>query len=461
MGNLLERFIVNRSPVFNFIFHIVLGIISTFSPYFLIIWFYLLILSSIGHAYSQLQINNHISFIHLIVYIVSFEILARMTKTYPFIPYELSKYLLFIFLLIGISFKSRSFRFGWVLFILLIPSLFFDLSTQVKGYEIYSFNLLGPLNLSLVIIYFSKHKINLINFKNLLLLLLYPLVSVLSFAFYKTPDFDDFNFKLSSNFATSGGFGSNQVSTVLGLGFLILFVFLILKWKLSKYYFFELLLSVGFLFQGLITFSRGGMLGAFISIILILFSFIFSLNKIRVRISKFYILLFVITLFGSVFYANTISDGLLFKRYQGETEGTLGGYRDKDINVATSNRFDIFLGDIELWKENPIFGVGIGASRYLRPIVNDVIAHVELSRLLAEHGLFGLLYFILILFIPPYIIFSNKSSDYKYISFAFFILAIFTTFHAAMRTYVTPLLIGISVLYIRNTKTLITKKTNI
>ena len=214
MGNLLEGFIIKRSPVFNFIFHIILGIISTFSPYFLIIWFYSLILFSIGYAYRQLQINRHTSFIHLIVYIVSFEILARMTKTYPFIPYELSKYLLFIFLLIGILFKSSSFRFGWVLFFLLIPSLFFDLSTQVKGYEIYSFNLLGPLNLSLIIIYFSKHQINLINFKKLLLLLLYPLVSVLSFAFYKTPDFDDFNFKLSSNFATSGGFGPNQVATV-------------------------------------------------------------------------------------------------------------------------------------------------------------------------------------------------------------------------------------------------------
>ena len=75
-----------------------------------------------------------------------------------------------------------------------------------------------------------------------------------------------------------------------------------------------------------------------------------------------------------------------------------------------------------------------------------MIAHVELSRLLAEHGLLGLLYFILLVVVPWSTIRRVRAPMLRGIQLALFFLALYTTFHAAMRTYVTPLLTGISMM---------------
>jgi O-antigen ligase len=140
-------------------------------------------------------------------------------------------------------------------------------------------------------------------------------------------------------------------------------------------------------------------------------------------------------------------------RYKGETAGTIAGSKELDINTFTTNRYQIFLGDVELWRENFLLGVGAGASKELRPTTEEVptAAHVELSRLLAEHGLFGLFFFLTILVFPFLIISQNKDSLNKAILIAFFIIGLYTSFHAAMRTYVTPLFISMSLLTIRET----------
>ena len=137
---------------------------------------------------------------------------------------------------------------------------------------------------------------------------------------------------------------------------------------------------------------------------------------------------------------------MITNRYKGETEGTLAGNKDQTINNITSNRYDIFLGDYYLWQENPIFGVGIGASQHLRTKVEEVIAHVELSRLMAEHGVLGILYFILLIVIGAKIVTKHKRNKFlnAYFLSSLFFIALFTTFHAATRTFISPLLIGLS-----------------
>jgi O-antigen ligase len=147
-------------------------------------------------------------------------------------------------------------------------------------------------------------------------------------------------------------------------------------------------------------------------------------------------------------YANKVTGGLLSKRYQGETPGTLAGRKEKTLNVFTSNRLQIFKDDLKLWKEHPILGVGVGASRYLRDESKDFLSHIEISRLLSEHGAMGLLY-VLILFKLGWDIFKyQKGMVYGAILISFYIIALFTTFHSAMRTYVSPLLFGLSFLTI-------------
>ncbi len=142
--------------------------------------------------------------------------------------------------------------------------------------------------------------------------------------------------------------------------------------------------------------------------------------------------------------ANSITGGMLLLRYKGETQGTLAGSADKNLNKITTNRSDIFLEDVKLFTEYPTMGVGVGASTFLRDDYKGYAPHVELSRLLAEHGMLGLIIFILFLIV--FILNRNAAPDHisKGILVACFLIGFLATFHSATRTYITPLLMGVS-----------------
>lgn len=432
------------------IFHLALGFVSIFSPYVLILWFYVVLLSSMGYIFKGPVAGRRLYIACLMTYLASFELLARMARTSPVIPYELSKYLLFVLLWLGIVQSSAKARAGWWMLFLLLPALFIDMSGKVTGYQPLVFNILGPVNTALAIIFFSRLSLRQHSFRSVLLLLLYPPVAVLAYTYFKMPDYDEIQFSLSANFATAGGFGSNQVSTVLGLGTFLVFVFWINRWFLTGYRPADLFLLFGFVFQGLLTFSRGGMIGVVLAVSAVLLvlwrASPYYRRKFQLPSVYKYLLPGILLSIGVFFIVNRITGGLLGLRYQGETAGTFGGYRTKTLNVVTSNRYDILLGDLALWAENPILGVGVGASRHIRETVSGVVAHVEFSRLLAEHGLLGLIYFLLLLTVPLAAMRRTRDPALRGIQLALFILALFTTFHAAMRTYVTTLLTGISVL---------------
>jgi O-antigen ligase len=172
--------------------------------------------------------------------------------------------------------------------------------------------------------------------------------------------------------------------------------------------------------------------------------------KNNLKIVK-YVVLFSIVGYLVFSIADGITGGMITNRYKGETIGTLSGTKDQTFNNITSNRYDIFMGDLELWAQNPVLGVGVGASKYMRSKVNEVIAHVELSRLMAEHGILGGVYFLFLITLGIDVI--KKNSRLKILNGYFltglFVVALFTTFHAATRTFISPLLFGISILTIK------------
>jgi hypothetical protein len=65
---------------------------------------------------------------------------------------------------------------------------------------------------------------------------------------------------LGSNFATSGGYGPNQVSTALGLGVFVLLYHFLTRQRLFQIKFVDEALLLFFVFRGLLTFSRGGVM---------------------------------------------------------------------------------------------------------------------------------------------------------------------------------------------------------
>jgi O-antigen ligase len=140
-----------------------------------------------------------------------------------------------------------------------------------------------------------------------------------------------------------------------------------------------------------------------------------------------------------------ITGGNLSLRYQGETAGTAGGYRDKDLSVLTSRRSSLVEAEFEIFANNPIFGVGPGAGYDEREKYEGVriASHTEVTRLLAEHGVFGLIVAVIFLFYPVVRIRRIKVPITKYYSIAFFGIAVLTSMHSAMRTTITPLFWGL------------------
>ena len=213
----------------------------------------------------------------------------------------------------------------------------------------------------------------------------------------------------------------------------------------------DLFIGTGFFAQGLLTFSRGGILVALISVLLFLF---FNANRITPQFI-FVSITGIIILFFTFTYIDNLTGGNLTLRYQGETEGTYKYGAEKNLNKLTSGRALIFEEDLKLWFSHPIFGVGIGASRYLRGgDLEDraVSSHIEFSRLLAEHGFFGLVFFIFLINLGFQLWRNKKIESWRLILFLIYLIGLLTSFHSAMRTFVTPLLIALSSIGMYNVK---------
>lgn len=438
-----------KKPLQWFLFHVALGIASAVSPFPLIIYFYAFLFFSGSLLFKNQKFDLPLSYV--IVYLTSFELLARMAGTSPFIPYELGKYLLMALLLLGIFRGSNKGVIGFILVLLLVPALFYDLSGYVTEKDI-RFNLLGSFNIGLAIWYFYKQRFSEAGLKKILTLLALPLISVLAFSLIKTPDLDSIEFTLGANFDTTGGFGSNQVSTAFGIGMMIGFFMWLFRIPLTGIRWFDLMFVLLFTFQGLLSFSRGGMIGGFLGISIIIFYLIRISPSVSSLVlptnAKKYFIPLLLFLALSFIVANNVTDGQLLLRYQGETAGTLAGSKEKTINTITTNRYEIFFSDIDLVSEYGLFGVGAGASKYLRNLDQGFLSHVEMSRLIAEHGVLGIMFCLFVLLVFVILIRSSNKNIYKGLLLAFLTVGWYTSFHAATRTYVTPLFMGLSVIAI-------------
>ena len=175
-----------------------------------------------------------------------------------------------------------------------------------------------------------------------------------------------------------------------------------------------------------------------------------SISNVEIKLIKslnpFYYFLIAITILIAAFgIIQIISSGNIVLRYLGETEGTLTGEKIKTINTVTTGRFNIFLADLNLWYEHFIFGVGAGGSKYLRGNnLSGIAPHIEISRILAEHGLFGLIFIVTLIALGIKIYKSNSGDVHRAILLSLFLIGIGSTMHSSLRTFVTPVFISLS-----------------
>jgi O-Antigen ligase len=376
------------------------------------------------------------------------EVFSRLTNA-PIVPFEIGKYFLTLpiaaLLLLNVSNPNKP-KNIWVsvtIISALVPSIVYSLFSGFFEFSSWLFNITGILQLATLTIAASKECWTINKFTNVLKILVLPIVMITLSVILKSPKFDEIDFSLTANTKASGGFGSNQVSTILGLGIAVLFLLILLKQRLFKLKIVNFIMLGLMIFRGLLTFSRGGVLVAILAVIVAVLYFL-AVRKNPSEIAMFVGGIFVCAILFVV--TNMITGNTLLLRYKGETKGTAEGTRKKDLSTLTSGRSEIANSDLRMFEENPVWGVGIGQSKVMRPKYGykEIIAHVEFSRLVAEHGIGGLIVIIVVTFFPLARIFRVQFPPAKLICIVFFILSIGTTFHAAMRTAVTPVLFSLA-----------------
>ena len=378
-------------------------------------------------------------------YITGAEVFIRMTG--GFVLYETGKYAVILFLLMGIfgsQFKQPfSYQFLLYIFLLLIGIIFTEVPAGESIRKNILFNLSGPFLLGISAIYFHQRSIKLKMLLDALFFMLLPLLSMIMYLYLRTPDLKEIVFHTAANFATSGGFGPNQVATAIGLGMFIITVFILTKYKLTGFVILDSMFLIYFSYRGLLTFSRGGILASFIT--LIVFSFFYILHKrISIGILLKYLLTAIFFVISIWLYTSNITGGMLNNRYSGKN--AIG--EKKDI---TTGRLDIIEIQLENFLSNPL-GIGVGSGKYKRLEQIEHVtgaSHNEIGRILEEHGYIGLLILIMLLTIPMFNFFRGNLLQKAFI-ISFYSIWFLTINHSAMRIALPGFIYGLSLIRIED-----------
>jgi uncharacterized membrane protein len=260
---------------------------------------------------------------------------------------------------------------------LLIPSCFLTFINNdfETARMMISSNMSGPIALFISCWYFSAIKMNWLQIRKTLIFISIPLISVAVATLFFTVTIENLTFGSESNTLTSGGFGPNQVSAMLGLGVFVCLTCLLLFNNDLKTMLYLGLGAVFFAAQSVMTFSRGGIYNAVGAALVVIVLQMRDLNK---NIKKF-LPLFAIGLLFLV---------IVFPYLDGFTGGKL---QQRFRETSTTNRTEIVESDLELFLRNPFLGVGVGEAKSAREEFygRQSSSHTEFTRLISEHGILG------------------------------------------------------------------------
>src|SRR5690606_18445089 len=210
--------------------------------------------------------------------------------------------------------------------------------------------------------------------------IVYPIISMVVYMILYTPNIQEVVTNTASNAALSGGYGPNQVATILGLGIFILFSRLLIPYKNMIVHWTMMFLMVVMVYRVLLTFSRGGVLVAVI--MCLVFIFIIYLNtclKTKAKVSvKALAIVGVALLVWS--YTLVQTGGLIVNRYA--NEDALGQEKE-DITTGRADLLDV---ELDAFMENPFFEIGVGQGKFqFREEMGMTSAsHNEISPMLSE-----------------------------------------------------------------------------
>jgi hypothetical protein len=319
----------------------------------------------------------------VVAYLTGAEVFWRMRRTD--LPWEFGKYAVVLVVLIALVRTPRP-RRSWLpiaYFALLVPSaiLTFTRLEDAEARDQLSFNLSGPLALALCTAFFHSVRFSKREFRWIFASLVGPVVSIGWTAAVILEQRDLQQWVNESNIATSGGFGPNQVSAVLGLGILAAVLWLIVGTGNTVGSGAVILITLFLFRQCVITFSRGGIYMAVGGICAAAF-YLARDQRTRARL-----LMGAGVILPIIFF-------VVWPRLESMTSGVIG---QRFSDTRLTGRGLLVQADLDSWSKNLLIGVGpgMGGENRLR-YLPAAAAHTEYSRMVAEHGTLGFIAIVLL-----------------------------------------------------------------
>lgn len=236
---------------------------------------------------------------------------------------------------------------------------------------------MGLLSLGLAALAFRQVVASESDVWQLLWIMLGPVAAALGATTWSTLTSSDLQFTDESNFAVTGGFGPNQISSLLGLG-ILLCVLLAFQRRGARHLAVQAVLGLWLTWAVFLTFSRGGMYSLVVSAAAMLLVGVGTRGS-RLR-SVVVLVVGVIGLVVMFASANDFSGNWLEGRYD-----------DGATSSSTTGRTNLAEMDLQVFGEHPLAGVGTGQStKYHVGGLTGASAHTEYTRIVAEHGMLGL-----------------------------------------------------------------------
>lgn len=371
--------------------------------------------------------------IYVMAYIAGAEILWRMTDASVF--WEFGKYATVAIVILAILARRSFPKSGSPLlfFALLLPSIAITITTVSlsDARALISFNLSGALSLAACAVFCYGLPLSNRQTKNIKMLFIAPVYGIFSLALSGTLSAPvEIFLSGESSFLTSGGYGPNQVSAILGLGALLALLYLLLLKPPLLLKIFLTITIVAFISQAALTFSRGGVYIFGVSMLAAMF---FIYREPRQRLSITLAVLFFVIL-----------GYFLLPRLN---QFTLGGLSARYTDISTTGRYELAQEEITTFLRHPFFGVGPGISAYMHAISGAqlrVASHNEFTRLLAEHGVFGLLSLFFLIYIAIRNYRQASSHAGQAIAAALIVWTFASMGYTALRLVAPALMFGLS-----------------
>ncbi len=422
-----DKFSLEKNYFGLLFFHLALGVF--FFHYPKMASFYGIAIALIGLGYVIFNKNKNHEILQVAGYLIGMEVFIRMTG--GFLNYEFTKYSLIVFTVLGLIYSGFSIKAipYWIYILALTPSVIFQNNIDIASRDIVRgiiFNLLGPICLGIIAIYCYEKKITINVLNKVLICVGLPILTCAIYVLAYSPEIRVHLRGVSSNLMFSGGFGPNQVAATLGLGMFVFFVQFILNSTTKIRFFVNYLIFALLCYLCLLTFSRGGMItGCLVCIVFLISIYCNSKSYGKALVKKGFVYLFfvLIAVFTLISYQ---TNGLIGKRY---TNRNHLGVIMKD---KYTDRKEIAKAEINLFIKNPILGIGAGQGTQLNKVKygRKIKSHDELTRLLAEHGLFGLLNILILTLTPIFLFLKSKENIFL---FSFLVFWFLTINHSGMR----------------------------